>query len=137
VDIITTANIVWVQNFSGPAGIAFDSSGGLWVAQYAADSIIKVGNAFSTNAELVNATTTITSTAMLQPNAIAFDNQGKLWVTTNNGASASSGSGKLIKLDPATGGGQNTPAASLSVAAGATGLAFNLHPSGLLLNGRP
>lgn len=156
VDVVQN-QVFQVNSLSGPAGLAFDStsdSAGLWVVEQRAivgairvGQITKLGNSFNANDEVVDRAAVITSTAMVQPNAIAFDNAGKVWVTTQNCVGDTtvpcstlfpSGStfGKIVQLNP-TAGAQNTPAVILDRAGSLTGIAFNLHPSNLPLNGRP
>jgi len=75
--------------FSNPHGIAFDSSGNLWVADQGNDRVVEFTPPFSTGeaaslvigqADFTHAAYATTSTGMYEPTGIAFDPSGNLWV---------------------------------------------------------
>ncbi len=76
----------------GPAAIAFDSGGNLWVGDTSNDRVLEYTTPFSTDeaANVVIGQPTFTfswfqptpnSTGLWAPNGVAFDHSGNLWVT--------------------------------------------------------
>src|SRR5208337_2172431 len=96
----TTSTGLW-----GPAAVAFDSSGNLWVADYSNNRVLEYTTPFSTDeaASLVigqsSFTTSVsatTSTGSWGPAAVAFDSSGNLWV-------ADVGNSRVLEYVPGTG----------------------------------
>ncbi|MGA9207628.1 MAG: NHL repeat-containing protein [Terriglobales bacterium] len=74
----------------GPVGVAFDSSGNLWVADFGNSRILQYQPPFATdmNASLVlgqadftSSTAATTNSGLRGPESIAFDRSGNLWLT--------------------------------------------------------
>jgi len=74
---------------SAPSGLAFDSSGDLWVADAANNRVLEYTAPFSTGeaaslvigqTDFVSSVIATTATGLDQPEAVAFDSSGDLWV---------------------------------------------------------
>ena len=126
----------------GPAGLAFDSSGNLWVADSAANRVLEFVPPFTSHeaASLVigqpNFTTSsnaVNQSKLSSPNALAFDSSGNLWVADtydnrvlefrapfSNGESASTAIGQPSLLSTS----QNTSQTTMSQP---DGVAFDTH----------
>jgi len=84
-----TANLT--QNgLSGPGGMAFDSSGNLWVVDFSNNRVLEYEPPFATdmNASLVigqpnftTGTAAVTSSGLDSPEFLTFDGSGNLWVS--------------------------------------------------------
>jgi streptogramin lyase len=89
---------------SGPAGIAVDASGNLWVADYTASAVVKL-----TSAGTVAHTTTING-GNAGPQAIAVDGAGNVWGANYYGNSLMQLAGaNAAVVSPATGYGLDAP----------------------------
>lgn len=81
-----------VISFTGPAGLAFDAAGNLWVAYGTQGVVVRL-----TPADLAGTgTATVTPSVQIDaggPKGIAFDEAGNLWMAYN--------SGKISRLSPA------------------------------------
>ncbi len=89
-DFVTGAGNTSQNGLTQPGGLAFDSSGNLWVVDFANNRILQFKPPFSNgmNASLVLGQANFTSSApgttnsgLSQPHLIAFDASGSLWVT--------------------------------------------------------
>jgi sugar lactone lactonase YvrE len=88
-------------SLNNPRGIAIDSSGNLWVADFGFNRVLKYAPPFSNNesASVVlgqrNSTGNFTSTTrwgLNNPNGITFDSSGSLWV-------ADAGNNRVLRFD--------------------------------------
>lgn len=113
-------------SLSGPGGIAFDSAGGLWVADYSNDTLVKFSPAQLASSGTPTPAVTLSATAggsIAEPNDVAFDSSGDLWVSNDN-------TGTIVRFDASqlASSGTPTPAttiASSSLGGNPTGLAFD------------
>ncbi|MCX6722364.1 MAG: NHL repeat-containing protein, partial [Candidatus Staskawiczbacteria bacterium] len=81
---------------TGPTGIATDSGGNMWVANYTANSVSKI----SPNQPRASATTTTDSsvnTYLNNPLGVAVDDLGNIWVANSGGT----GVNGLVEITPA------------------------------------
>jgi sugar lactone lactonase YvrE len=79
-------------NLDGPAGVAFDAAGHLWVTNLSAsDAILKFEDPGALSG-LVNPTPDVVLTSVTGPAGLVFDNSGSLWVV-------SFFSGDLLRFD--------------------------------------
>lgn len=118
----TTPTVIIEQtsrSISGPTGIAFDSDGSLWVANFASATIVRF-----TRAQLAQSGSPIPSviiTGIEHPTGLAFDATGSLWVSDILANTVSRYQrGQLLAS------GEKAPATVLS----ATGASL-VHPSGI------
>jgi sugar lactone lactonase YvrE len=88
-----SSTVTTSKGLDTPSGLAFDSSGNLWVADKLNDRVLKYATPFSTYEAAIlvigqpnftsSATTPVTqptSTGLNQPTGVAFDSSGNLWV---------------------------------------------------------
>ena len=70
------------SSLSGPVGLAFDSSGSLWVANDANSTVVKYTSAqlAATGSPAPSVTISATGTSLVNPIGLAFDSGGNLWV---------------------------------------------------------
>ena len=101
----------FANNVFGPIGLAFDTSGNLFVIDKSNGFLYKFGPAggVASTATLVNTTPIAGS-----PDGLAFDQDGRLYMSRPIG-----GTGDVVELDPATG----TVIRTVASIPGATGLA--------------
>ena len=71
----------------GPAGIAFDASGALWVAGYDSSTVLEYVPSQLAKSGTPTPTVILTATAgsIGSPNTVAFDGSGNLWVSNDTG----------------------------------------------------
>lgn len=95
------------SGLSGPAGLAVDGSGNIWVADFAGSGLSE----FSPNGAPLSGAGGFGSGGLNGPVSIAIDSSGNAWVTNYEGASVSNfnSSGSPIAGSPYTSGGLNSP----------------------------
>lgn len=76
-------------SLSGPARLAFDSAGDLWVANRSGNSVVEYTPAELTTSGTPTPAVTLSSTdgSLDGPNAVGFDSDGDLWVADESGES--------------------------------------------------
>lgn len=118
-------------SLAAPRGLAFDTRGDLWVANFTGNTINEfLSGDLSASGSPTPVATLALPAADSSPVALAFDNSGDLWALTV----AQSHLIEYTATQLSTGG-ATAPNTLIDVAAGATSLAFNVPPQGLPLVG--
>jgi hypothetical protein len=112
---ITSANDLTVavtytgSGLNAPSALATDSSGNIWVANSAGNSITEVTH----TGTVLSGSSGYTPSGLSSPSAIAFDLNGHAWITNSgtNSLSELSSSGISIGSSPFFGGGLSAPTA--------------------------
>jgi sugar lactone lactonase YvrE len=113
-------------SLNGPAGIAFDANGNLWIANYTGSTVVEfTENQFATSGSRApTVTLSATNGSLDGPFGLVFDTEGNLWVTNRN-ANTVVGFG----ASQLTASGSPTPTVTLSASggslAGPSGVAFD------------
>ena len=123
------------NNLSGPEGLAFDSSGNMWVGaengqvvlEYTSAQLAASGN--PTPNVILNATFKFSS-----PSHVAFDGSGNLWVVDEGMANGNGGSGEVFKYTHAQIAGLSAGIVSLDPVFGISLNAFS-HLEGIAFDG--
>jgi sugar lactone lactonase YvrE len=103
------------SSLCAPRGIAFDSSGNLWVADTGDYRVLEIPAPYTGGASVVlgqsDFTTTsyegTTQTSVGTPEDLAFDSSGNLWVTDN-------GNSRVLEFTPSSGSSTSTSTTTLS-----------------------
>jgi sugar lactone lactonase YvrE len=113
-------------SLSGPAGLAFDAGGNLWVANANGNTVVvfPASQLAASGSPTPTVTLGATNGSLDGPAYLAFDGSGNLWVTNTNASTVVEFTGS--QLGPS---GSPTPAVTLSAANGSlsspSGLAFD------------
>jgi sugar lactone lactonase YvrE len=111
-----SANVV-ISGLTGPTGLAFDSSGNLWVAEYNGNDLLGFTPSQLAASGSPSPAVTITSTSFANPIAVKFDKSGDLWLADGYSTADATGStGEVFEFTPSqlSTGGMQTPAVSLA-----------------------
>jgi sugar lactone lactonase YvrE len=113
-------------SLSGPAGLAFDANGNLWVANAISNTVVQftASQLAASGSPTPAATLGATSGSLDRPFALAFDARGNLWVANANASTVVEFTATQLAAS-----GSPTPAVTLSAANGSlsspSGLAFD------------
>jgi DNA-binding beta-propeller fold protein YncE len=81
---IVCATTVWAQTFNSPEGLAVDSYGNLWVANYKANTVVEINGSNPTATVMA---TILPTQGLNGPTRLAFDQKGNLFVVNTAGNS--------------------------------------------------
>ena len=100
-----------------PDGLAFDSSGDLWVADYANNSVVEFtpSQLATSGSPTPNVTLSATGTSVAEPIGLSFDSSGDLWVP--NFANST-----VVEFTPSQLGTSGSPTPSVTLSATGTSL---------------
>jgi streptogramin lyase len=98
-----------LSTFNGPAGLALDGSGNMWMSSYESDTLLMYSPAARNAGGSAAPTNMIISTAVTDAENLSFDSHGNLWV-------ANCRANNMLAFSPAqqTAGGAQTPAIVIS-----------------------
>jgi len=114
-------------SLAGPAAVAFDEQGDLWVANAAGNTIVAFANvAQTTSGSPTPALTFVVPVASGGPATLAFDNSGDLWAISATSSSVIEYTAQQIAAY-----GASAPALTMQVANGPVSLAFDPPPNGI------
>jgi len=89
---------------SGPSGVAVDQTGNIWVADYAASSVVQLTSSGTVS------TRTVLGNGLIAPELLAVDGAGNIWTSNYFGNSISQIAGATANvLSPAPGFGRDAP----------------------------
>jgi|GEM_PF-713220 len=112
-----------------PTGLAFDSGGNLWVANFGNSTVVKYGAAqlMATGSPAPSVIIRAIADSLLRPIALAFDSGGNLWVSNS-----SDFSNTIVEFTPAQLDSTGSPVPSVTISATAASLS---RPFGLAFDG--